>query len=94
MQDENRLDIALASLGSVRDPVPPEGFMDGVWMRAGRLEEVSARRGRLAFFAAMTFIALGAGFGTTQAPGNAQPPHYRLIDGADLSPAALLHVEP
>jgi hypothetical protein len=76
------------------EPAPPDGFMDGVWMRAGQFQEVSARRTRLALFAAMAFVGLGAGFGTTQAPANAEPAAYQLVDGADLSPATLLHVEP
>lgn len=94
MRDEHRLDKALARLGSGSGGAIPEDFMDGVWMRAGRLEEVSARRTHLVLFAAMAFIGLGAGFGTTRAPANAEPAGYQLVEGADLSPAALLHVEP
>ncbi|OJW73692.1 MAG: hypothetical protein BGO57_14860 [Sphingomonadales bacterium 63-6] len=94
MRDEHRLDKALTLLGSGSERAIPEDFMDGVWVRAGRLEEASVRRTRLALFVAMAFIGLGAGFGTTQAPANAEPAGYQLVEGADLSPAALLHVEP
>jgi len=94
MRNEQRLENALASLRSSADPVLPDGFMDGVWLRAGHLEEASARRTRLSLFAAMSFVGLGAGFGTTQAPANAEPVGYQLVEGANMSPAALLHVEP
>ena len=94
MRNDHQLDNALARLGTMPEPAPPDGFMDGVWMRAGQFQEVSARRTRLALFAAMAFVGLGAGFGTTQAPANAGPAGYQLVDGADLSPATLLHVEP
>lgn len=94
MPNDDRLDSALAKLGSLPDPALPGDFMDGVWMRAGRIEEVSARRRRYAIFALMSFAGLGAGFAATQAPANAEPARYRLIEGADLSPASLLHVEP
>lgn len=94
MQNDDDLDLALAKLGAPPEPMLPDGFMDGVWLRAGRLEEMGTRRTRLALFAAMAFIGLGAGFGTTQTPAKAEVASYRLIDGADLSPASLLHVEP
>jgi hypothetical protein len=40
------------------------------------------------------FVGLGAGFSTTHTPARAETAGNRLIDGTDLSPAALLHVEP
>ena len=94
MHNDDHVDLALAKLRAIPDPVLPDGFMDGVWMRAGRFEEMSSRRTRLGLFVAMAFIGLGAGFGTTQAPVHAEPASYQLGDGADLSPASLLHVEP
>ncbi|AMG75159.1 hypothetical protein [Sphingopyxis granuli] len=94
MRNEQRLDNALARLRSSADPALPDGFMDGVWMRAGQMEALSAQRTRFVLFAAMAFIGLGAGFGTTQAPAHAEPAGYQLVEGANLSPAALLHVEP
>lgn len=94
MRNDHQLDNALARLGTMPEPALPDDFMDGVWMRAGQFQEVSARRTRMALFAAMAFVGLGAGFGTTQAPANAEPAAYQLVDGADLSPATLLHVEP
>ncbi|TNE43082.1 MAG: hypothetical protein EP345_04710 [Sphingomonadales bacterium] len=75
-------------------PSVSDDFMDGVWMRAGQLEERSSERARLALFAAMAFVGLGAGIGATAAPASAETAGFRLVDGADLSPAALLHVEP
>lgn len=94
MQDERRIDDALANLWSNADAPVPDGFMDAMWMRAGRLEEAAAGRTRLALLAVMGVIGLGAGFVTTQAPATAEPTGYRLVEGADLSPSALLHVEP
>lgn len=94
MHDESRLDMALANLGARQRPALPEDFMDGVWMRAGRQEEVSRRRLRLALMAGMVFIGLGSGFGITQAPARAEAGGYSLMDGTELSPASLLHVQP
>ncbi len=93
MQNDD-VNLALAKLATMPQPPLPDGFMDGVWMRAGKMEELSVRRTRLAVFAVMAFVGLGAGFGATQAPAYAGPASYQLVDGADLSPASLLHVEP
>ncbi len=94
MQNEDQLDRALASLGSAKGPVLSDDFMDGVWMRAGQMEEAAGQRRRLALMAGMAVIGLGTGFGTVQAPAYAEPASYQLIDGTDLSPAVLLHVTP
>lgn len=94
MQNDERVVRALAKLGGTSEQTLPDGFMDGVWLRAGRLEEISARRTRFAMFAAMAFIGLGAGFGTTQTPAHAKPTGFQLVEGADLSPASLLRLEP
>lgn len=94
MHVDDNVDLALMKLGAITDRTVPEDFMDGVWMRAGRHEEVSARNTRLALLAAVALIGMGSGFEATIAPAQAEPTHYRLIDGADLSPASLLHVEP
>lgn len=93
-QDDQPVERALATWAAMPDPALPEGFMDGVWMQAGQLEEMASRRTRLALFAVMAFVGLGAGFGATQTPAKAQTAHYQLVEGADLSPASLLHVEP
>ncbi|GGD65050.1 hypothetical protein GRI62_11610 [Erythrobacter arachoides] len=94
MADNERLNRALQWLGAVPDPSLPEDFMGGVWMRAGKLEQVDATRTRVALFTAMAFIGLGAGFGTSQSPARESQTNYQLIEGADLSPASLLHVQP
>ena len=94
MNKNELLEHALADLGNMPAPSVSDGFMDGVWMRAGQLEERSPERTRLALFAAMAFVGLGAGIGATAAPASAEAASFRLVDGADLSPAALLHVEP
>lgn len=93
MKGDNEVDLALAKICSPADPLTPNGFMDGVWLRAGQLEEVAAHRSRLALFAVIGLIGLGAGFEVTLAPAQAKPAQYHLIDGFDLSPASLLHGE-
>ena len=94
MNNHELFDRALAGLGNMRDPSVPDGFMEGVWARAGQFEAKASGRARLALFAAMAFVGLGAGIGSTAAPASAETASFRLVDGADLSPAALLHVEP
>lgn len=94
MAQNEKLNLVLQRLRAAPDPALPEGFMDGVWMRAGKLEQVSGARARLALITAMAFIGLGAGFGTTQSPARAERANYQLIEGSDLSPASLLHVQP
>lgn len=94
MQDDSRLDMALKGVSGSDGAAIADDFMDSVWMQAGRLEEMSARRRRLALMGVMIFVGLGAGFSTTHTPARAESTGNRLIDGTDLSPAALLHVEP
>ena len=94
MADNEKLNLALQRLREAPDPALPEAFMEGVWMRAGKLEQVRGARTRLALFTAMAFIGLGVGFGTTQSPARAERANYQLIEGSDLSPASLLHVQP
>ncbi len=94
MNDNELLERALTELRNMPAPSVSDGFMDGVWMRAGQLEARASGRARLALFAAMAFVGLSAGVGTTAAPASAEPAGFRLVDGADLSPAVLLHVEP
>lgn len=94
MTDFAQMDRALQRLKAATEPELPEGFMDGVWMRASELEQVSATRTRLAMYLAMAFIGLGAGFGTTQSTARAEQVSYQLAEGVDLSPAALLHIQP
>ena len=51
MDQETRLNDALHSLGHMQTDVVPEGFMDGVWSRAGEMAEAANARRRLALFA-------------------------------------------
>lgn len=94
MHHDDHLDRALKSLGNVAAPSLSGDFMDGVWLRAGQMEQAAGQRRRLALMVGMAFIGLGTGIGVVQAPASAEPASYQLIDGADLSPSALLHVEP
>lgn len=93
MDQETRLDRALHALGSSPPGSPTDGFMDGVWLRAGQLAEAAEARRRLALFAAVFVTGLGAGFWTIQEPAEPLAPDYQLVEGADLSPAALLHLQ-
>jgi len=94
MHEDDHVNLALEKLAATPDPALPDGFMDGVWMRAGQLEERTSRRTRSLLFAGMAVIGLGAGFGTAQTPAQAEPAGFQLVEGADMSPASLLHVEP
>ncbi|OCC22951.1 hypothetical protein MB02_14390 [Croceicoccus estronivorus] len=93
MSDEIRLDEALQTLARTAAPVPPAGFMDTVWQRAGVLEAQATHRQRLTLFFGVFVIGLGAGFGITSGPEKSRTSPYQLVAGADLSPASLLHVE-
>lgn len=96
MDKSQTLDAMLGAL-ALQEPcdVPPD-FMDGVWLRAGQLGEVVARRRRTALFAGLFVIGLGAGVGIGEWPsgsGIGRPGMGEdLIVGERLSPAALLHV--
>lgn len=94
MLNDPNLNITLARLAASTMATTPDGFFDGVWQRVGQLQERADGRRRLALFCGLIVVGLGAGFGTSQTPAFAQPPSYKLIAGAELSPAALLHLEP
>lgn len=93
MNQDNSLDAMLRTLGGTDDAkMVPEGFMGGVWHRAGQMAEAIETRRRLALFAAIFVTGLGGGFWTIQKPVP-EAPTYQLSAGADLSPAALLHIQ-
>lgn len=94
MRNDSRLDNALAVLGSDYEGTYPSDFMDGVWVRAGHMEAISAGRHRLALLAGMSFVGLGAGFVTAQTPAYAEPTSHQVVYEAEFSPAALLRVAP
>lgn len=93
MEQETRLDEALRQLGR-RPPGPvPDGFMDGVWLRAGEMAEAANARRRLALFAVIFIAGLSGGIGAVGALAQAEPPFDQTFTGANLSPAVLLHVQ-
>ena len=94
MHDKSLLDVSLVALGANAAAATPDGFLDGVWQRAGQLQERVDGRRRLALFCGLFVIGLGAGFGTIQTPASASSAPYQLGPIDDLSPSALLHVEP
>ncbi len=94
MGDDARMDSILNALAQQHADDLPPGFMDEIWQRAGEMIEIGNRRRRLALFVGIFAVGLGAGVGTTRSPAHADVSEYQLIDGAQLSPSALLHVEP
>ena len=94
MHNKSHLDAALDALGATAAPPVPDGFLDGVWQRAGQLQERSNGRRRMALFCGLFVIGLGAGFGTIQTSAAATSASYQISSIDSLSPAALLHVEP
>lgn len=96
MRDNQTLDAMLGTLASQETCDVPADFMNGVWQRAGQLGEVVERRRRMALFAGLFVVGLGAGAGTGEWPshyGLGQPgTGESLVFGERLSPAALLHV--
>ena len=92
MDDNARLDDALALLAA--NSTEPEDFFDGVWQRVGQIQERVERRHRLALFGGLFVVGLGSGFGVVRGPSVADPAPYELIVTDQLSPSALLHVEP
>lgn len=97
MRDEHSLDAVLGTLSATASEVHAD-FMDGVWQRAGQLGEIADRRRRTALFVGLFVVGLGAGAGTSGWPGgygaaSAQSGESMIL-GEQLSPSALLHVEP
>lgn len=88
------VDTTLASLAAETSASHPEGFMDGVWQRAGQLGEIADRRRRAALFSGLFVIGLGTGVGTTAWPnGLVSSPQVAASDfdtSHTLSPSALL----
>jgi len=87
-------DTTLSSLAAKTGGSIPEGFMDGVWQRAGQLGEIADRRRRAALFSGLFVIGLGSGVSTTVLPNslapNSQVAAYAFDASKALSPSALL----
>ncbi len=96
MTERNKpdFDTSLALMAKVAEAVPSEGWLAGIWQRAGQLQERVDRRQRLALFCGLFVVGLGAGFGTNGTSGWANPDPFRISSADNLSPAALLHVAP
>ena len=97
MRNNQTLDAMLGTLGTQDSFKVPDDFMTGVWQRAGQLGEIVERRRRMALFAGLFVVGLGAGAGTSWWPAQfagSQPGIAdSIIVGERLSPSALLHVE-
>lgn len=94
MDHNNRLDSSLGALGRSMLASVPDGFMDGVWLRAGELGAIADRRRRMALLVGLFVVGLGAGIGTTQTPANSGPATYAIGASSELAPSALLQFEP
>ena len=94
MHDEPSLDNSLASLSGQADAAVSDGFFDEVWQRAGQLQERADQKNRLMLFCGLFVVGLGAGFSTILPADAAKANTYQLGMTDQLSPAALLHVEP
>lgn len=96
MPDDQYLDGALCSLASQEHSKTPTDFMNGVWQRAGQLGEIADQRRRMALFAGLFVVGLGAGVGTSELPyqygATTEQTGGSFMAGEQLSPAALLHV--
>ncbi|WP_022674327.1 hypothetical protein [Novosphingopyxis baekryungensis] len=97
MRDNQTLDAMLGTLGAQDSFEVPDDFMTGVWQRAGQLGEIVERRRRMALFAGLFVVGLGAGAGTSGWPAQFAGSQASIADsiivGERLSPSALLHVE-
>lgn len=92
IQKRPDLDASFAFLARSAKADLSDGFYDGVWQRAGQLQERNEGRQRLALFCGLLVVGLGAGFGTTGMTVLANPAPIELSAADDLSPATLLHV--
>ena len=61
MRNNQTLDAMLGTLGTQDSFKVPDDFMTGVWQRAGQLGEIVERRRRMALFAGLFVVGLGAG---------------------------------
>ena len=96
MRDNQTLDAMLGTMASQKAGDVPPDFMNGVWQRAGQLGEIADQRRRMALFAGLFVVGLGAGLGTSELPyqygATTQHASDSFMSGEQLSPAALLHV--
>lgn len=88
------LDASFAILAKAARLDLPAGFYDGVWRRAGQLQEKAEGRQRRVFLCGLLVVGLGAGFGTTGTGALANTASFQLSAADNLSPAALLRVTP
>lgn len=88
------LDALFATLAEAARSDLPDGFYDGVWQRAGQLQEKAEGRQRRVLFCALLVVGLGAGFGTAGTDELANRASFQLSAADILSPAALLRVTP
>ena len=98
MSNQPSFDSAIAALAGATASADTNRVMDGVWQRAGQLSEIADRRQRLALFAGLFVVGLGAGVGTTgypdQSMSSAPTATFDLGSSDRLSPAALLEGRP
>lgn len=91
MPVEKQLEPMLKALAYDVPAAMPGDFMEQVWERVGVVSGRRDRSVRMALFAVLFAVGLGAGASTVPATAYAQGPTYLLADDVRLSPASLLH---
>ncbi|WP_138921424.1 hypothetical protein [Novosphingobium pentaromativorans] len=93
VMDDREIDRLLQKLAleNMPESIVPE-FYDGIWERIGRLQQGRESRHKMMAAFCIVALGLGAGMATTGVPAAAQKHRYAIVEGADLSPAALLHI--
>ena len=92
MSANHPLDTTLQALSGIAPDQAREGFLDGVWQRAGELQAQREGRQRMGLFAGLFVVALAAGAGMPQTASFASERPVISLSGDALAPAALLQV--
>ena len=86
------IDSGLKALSSLTSSPATDISYDAVWQRAGELQARKDGRQRMALFAGLFVVGLGAGAGLPQTAAIASESPSVAFSGGDLTPSALLHV--
>ena len=93
--DDNTLDTVLNEIAATQPAAHAgEGFRDAMWQRVGELTEAREMRRKTFLGVAVVVVSLTTGFGAAVTPAMAEPDSYTFLDGSELAPSSLLHVEP
>ena len=92
MTANDPLDAPLRALSGLSSGPVQDGFLDGVWQRAGELQAQQDGRQRLGLFAGLFVVGLAAGAGVPQTAALASERPAVSLSGDALAPASLLQV--